>query len=241
LERKILVAGASGVVGRRLVRLLRARGHEVSGTTRSAARAEELRRAGVHPIILDVFDRQAVVDAVASAQPDVVIHQLTDLSGGFAPDKQRETLAKNARIRAEATPNLVAAAAGAGVRRLIAQSIVWMYAPGPTPHAEGDPLDLDAEGTRAITVYGVAALEQAVLEAAPLEGIVLRYGWFYGPGANAQPAGRPGLHVDAAAQAAVLAIDRGAPGAYNVAEPGPDVSIEKARRELGFDPDFRLD
>src|SRR5262249_49088125 len=136
VERKILVAGAGGVIGRRLVPLLRARGYEVSGTTRSAARAEELRRAGVHPIVLDVYDRQAVIDAVASTRPEAVIHQLTDLSGGFAPDKQRETLAKNARIRAEATPNLVAAAVGAGVRRLIAQSIVWMYAPGPAPHAE---------------------------------------------------------------------------------------------------------
>jgi nucleoside-diphosphate-sugar epimerase len=235
---KIMVAGAAGVIGRRLLPLLRARGYEVSGTTRSAERGEALRRAGVHPVILDVFDRQAVVDAVGAVRPDVVIHQLTDLSAGFSPDKQRETLTRNARIRAEATPNLVDAAVAAGVRRLIAQSIVWMYAPGPTPHVESDDLDLDADGTRAITVQGVAALERAVVEA-PLEGIVLRYGWFYGPGANAEPAGRPGVHVDAAAQAAVLAIDRGARGIYNVAEPGPDVSTEKVRRELGWDAGFR--
>ncbi len=240
MANRILVAGAGGVIGRRLVPLLRARGYQVSGTTRSTERADELRRAGVRPILLDAFDRQAVVDAVAAARPDVVIHQLTDLSGGFAPDRQVETLTRNARLRTEATPNLVHAAVAAGVGRLIAQSIVWMYASGPTPHTEADGLDLAATGTRAITVQGVVALERAVLEAPALEGIVLRYGWFYGPGANAKPAGQPGVHVDAAAEAAVLAVERGAPGAYNVAEPGPDVSIEKVRRELGWDPDFRL-
>jgi nucleoside-diphosphate-sugar epimerase len=122
---------------------------------------------------------------------------------------------------------------------MIAQSIVWMYAPGPEPHREDDALDLGAEGTRAINVRGVVALERAVLEASPLEGVVLRYGWLYGPGANDKPAGSPGLHVDAAANAAVLAIEHGPPGAYNIAEPGPLVSIDKARRDLGWDPGFR--
>ena len=236
---RVFVAGAAGVVGRRLTPLLRRRGYQVTGTTRSTARVDELARRGVDPVVVDIFDPRAVAQAMAAARPTVVIHQLTDLSGGFAPDRQLDTLTRNARIRTEGTRNLVLAARSVGVRRLIAQSIVWMYAPGPEPHGEEDPLDVAAEGTRGISVRGVLALEQAVLEAPPPEGVVLRYGWFYGPGANDQPAGRPGVHVDAAAHAAMLAIDQGAPGIYNVAEPGPSVSTDKARRALGWEPGFR--
>jgi nucleoside-diphosphate-sugar epimerase len=240
MPRKILVAGAGGVVGRRLTPLLQQSGYEIFGTTRSPVRAAELRKSGVRPIVLDVFDQRAVVDAVAEVRPEVVIHQLTDLSGGFAPEQQAETLARNSRIRIEGTQNLVLAARAAGVRRLIAQSIVWVFAPGPEPHGEDDPLDLQAEGTRGTTVQGVAALERTVLGAAPVEGVVLRYGWFYGAGANARPAGQPAVHVDAAAYAAVLAIDRGAPGLYNVAEPSASTSTDKVRRALGWDPSYRL-
>jgi nucleoside-diphosphate-sugar epimerase len=136
--------------------------------------------------------------------------------------------------------NLVAAALEEGARRLIAQSIVWVYAPGPEPHVEAAPLDLGAGGTAAITVQGMVALEQAVLTVPQIEGIVLRYGWLYGPGTGTEvAAGTPPLHVDAAARAAALAIDRGAPGIYNIAEPSRSVSVAKARRELGWDPGFR--
>ena len=236
---RIFLAGASGAVGRRLVPLLRQRGYEVTGTTRSADKADELRKLGVNALVMDVFDMGAVAEAMAAARPTIVIHQLTDLSGGFAPERELETLTRNTRIRTEGTHNLMRAARSAGVRRVIAQSLAWMYAPGPEPHREEDPLDLNAQGTRAISVRGVVALEQGVLEASPLEGIVLRYGWFYGPGANAKPAGSPPVHVDAAANAAALAIDKGRPGAYNIAEASPLVSIEKAQRELGWDPGFR--
>src|SRR4051812_17105051 len=106
----VFVAGASGVVGRRLVRLLRQRGYQVTGTTRSAAKADELARAGVNPVVLDVFNQRAVAEAMAAVRPTIVIHQLTDLSGGFAPDRQLETLTRNARIRTEGTRNLVLAA-----------------------------------------------------------------------------------------------------------------------------------
>jgi len=239
----IFLAGAGGVIGRRLLPLLLERGYEVHGTTRSSARASDLERAGVHPVVLDAFDRPAVIAAVTAVRPDVVVHQLTDLSGGFEPEKVAQTLARNSRLRTEGTRNLVEGARAAGVRRLIAQSIAWLYAPGREPHTESDPLDLAAEGTRAVTVRGVVALENAVLgaapEAAPMEGLVLRYGWFYGPGANDKPAGAPPLHVDAAASAALLAVERGAPGVYNVAEPDPYIDIAKARRELGWDPAFR--
>ena len=229
---RIFVAGAGGVVGRRLIPLLQQSGYQVFGTTRSQERAAELGRAGVTPVVVDAYDRHALVRAVGGVSPGVVIHQLTDLSGGFAPEQINDTLARNARLRTEGTRNLVAAAHAAGARRLIAQSIVWVYTPGPEPHGEDDPIDP--------TKHGVLALESAVLDAKPIQGVVLRYGWFYGPGANAKPAGSPGLHVDAAAHAAVLAIEHGAPGAYNVAEPSPHATIEKARRELGFDPDVRM-
>jgi nucleoside-diphosphate-sugar epimerase len=229
---RIFVAGAGGVVGRRLIPLLRRSGYEVFGTTRSRDRAAELERAGATPVIVDAYDRQALARAVGGISPGVIIHQLTDLSGGFAPERVNDTLARNARLRTEATSNLVAAAHAVGARRLIAQSIVWAFAPGPEPHGDDDPIDPAQDGVR--------ALESAVLAAKPIEGVVLRYGWFYGPGANEKPAGSPGMHVDAAAQAAVLAIERGAPGAYNVAEASPYATTEKARRELGFDPGFRL-
>jgi nucleoside-diphosphate-sugar epimerase len=197
---RIFVAGAGGVIGRRLLPLLRQSGYEVFGTTRSPERAAELERTGVTPVIVDAYDRQALVRAVGGISPGVIIHQLTDLSGGFAPERIKDTLARNARLRTEATSNLVAAAHAASARRLIAQSIVWVYTPGPEPHGEDEPIDP--------AQHGVLALESAVLGARPIEGVVLRYGWFYGPGANQKPAGSPGLHVDAAAQAAVLAIER---------------------------------
>ena len=231
---KIFVAGASGVIGRRLVPLLLERGYDVVGTTRSTERAGELERAGAHPVVVDVFDRGALERAIADARPEVVIHQLTDLSGGFALEHISETLGHNARVRTKGTRNLVDAALSGGVRRLIAQSIAWVYQPGPEPHRKDDPLDYEAEGDRAVTVQGVMALEEAVLSATPMEGIVLRYGWFYGPGANTRPAGTPGLHVDAAASAAVLAIARGAAGVYNVAELSPALDVTKARKELGW-------
>ena len=123
---KIFLAGAAGVIGRRLLPLLTAQGYEVHGTTRSSARATDLERWGARPIVLDAFDRRAVFAAVAAVRPDVVVHQLTDLSHGFEPEKLAETLARNSRLRTEGTQNLVEAARAAGVRRLIAQSIAWV-------------------------------------------------------------------------------------------------------------------
>jgi nucleoside-diphosphate-sugar epimerase len=187
----IFLAGASGAIGRRLVPLLRAAGHRVFGTTRDPAKAEALRRLGAEPVVVDVFDARALSDAVAAARPEVVIHQLTDLPPGLDPARMAEAGPRNARIRSEGTRNLVVAAREAGVRRLIAQSIAWVYAPGPPPYADAPPA----------------------------------------PGS---------VHVDAAAQAALLAVDRGRPGLFNVAEPGGPALVEKAVRELGWDPAFRL-
>jgi nucleoside-diphosphate-sugar epimerase len=238
---RIFLAGATGAIGKRLIPLLLRDGAVVFGTTRSTARAEELRSTGIEPSVVDVFDAPALTRAMLEVKPDVVVHQLTDLALIHDPSRLEEALTRNARLRTEGTQNLVAAAAEAGARRLIAQSIAWTYAPGPEPHAEEDPLNVSATGMTAITVQGVVALEQAVLHTPKLEGIVLRYGWLYGPGTGTTvAAGAPPLHVDAAASAAALAIDRGSPGIYNIADPSPLISVAKARRELGWDPDFRV-
>jgi len=238
---RIFLAGASGAIGRRLTPLLLAAGHTVSGTTRSAGKAEELHARGVEAVVVDVFDAAALRDAVVRARPEVVIHQLTDLPQVFDRARLAAALVGNARLRIEGTANLVAAAIAGGARRLIAQSIAFAYVAGPEPHRESDPLASAAgESPDAISVRGVRALENAVVNARGMVGIVLRYGWLYGPGTWNTPSARAPLHIDAAAHAALLAVTRGAPGIYNIAEDDGAVTIEKARKELGFDPGFRL-
>jgi nucleoside-diphosphate-sugar epimerase len=151
--------------------------------------------------------------------------------------------ATNTRLRIEGTHNLVAAAKAAGTRRVIAQSIAFVYEPGDGARVETDPLPRQPDGSPALSVRGVASLEEQVLGTAGIDGIVLRYGRLYGPGTweATRPAGTGYLHVDAATEAALLAITRGAPGIYNIAENDGEFSIEKARRGLGFDPAFRLE
>jgi nucleoside-diphosphate-sugar epimerase len=239
---RIFLAGAAGVIGRRLTPLLIAHGHEVWGATRSPDKSAFLRTLGASPVVVDVFDAEALAAAVLEAEPEIVIHQLTDLATAQDPAKRSDALARNARIREEGTRNLVAAARNAGAWRLIAQSIAWAYAPGPRPHNEDHTLDTDAEGDRGGSVRGVEALERQVLAAAPMEGLVLRYGRLYGPGSGADtPPGPPAVHVDAAAYAALLAIDHGKSGAFNIADPDGEVSTSKSDAELGWRSDFRLD
>ena len=238
---KVFLAGAAGAIGRRLVPLLLEAGHSVIGTTRYGEKAAELKARGITAVVVDVYDAAATREAVMRARPDVVIHQLTDLPKELDPNRPA-AFGGNTRLRVEGTPNLVAAALAAGVRRLIAQSIAFAYAPGREPHAETDPLN-SAEGDTpaAVTARGVRSLEAAVLDAQGLEGIVLRYGRLWGPGTwNAAPNGRGALHVDAAAHAALLALTRGKPGVYNIAEPDGALATERAQRELGFNPAFRL-
>ena len=241
MNHRIFLAGATGAIGQRLVPLLRAAGHHVAGTTRFEAKAATLRALGAEPIVVDVFDADALKQAVLAAKPDIVIHQLTDLPPGLDPAKMADALVRNARIRDEGTRNLLQAALAAGARRMIAQSIAWIYAPGTTPHLESDPLNVEADGSYNVSIAGVVALETQTLQSPPLDGIVLRYGQLYGPGTGRDaPQGTAPVHVDAAAQAALLAIDRGAPGIYNIAEPNDLVATDKARRDLGFDASFRL-
>ncbi|MGY8662507.1 NAD(P)-dependent oxidoreductase [Bradyrhizobium sp. UFLA05-109] len=236
------MAGAAGAIGRRLVSLLLGAGHHVVGTTRSTDKADLLQAAGVEPVVLDIFDSAVLTHAVSAARPDIVIHQLTDLPPGLDPNQMAEGTKRNARMRSEGTQSLVSATLASGARRLIAQSIAWMYAPGPQPHSEQDPLDTDARGTRAITVAGVVTLERLAISSPPIEGIVLRYGHLYGPNTGSDIAGEaPSLHVDAAASAALLAVEKTRKGIFNIAEPSAYLSVEKAQRELGFDPHFRQD
>lgn len=238
---RIFLAGATGAIGQPLVRLLRAAGHHVTGTTRAPAKAEALRALGIEVAVVDVFDAEALARAVAASRPEIVIHQLTDLPPALAPELMADAVVRNARIRDEGTRNLVAAARASGARRLIAQSIAWIYAPRAAPCVESDPLKAEADGSTSISIAGVIALEHFTLHSPPLEGIVLRYGQIHGPGTGADgPRGDVPLHVDAAAHAALLAIDRGAPGIYNIAEPNERVSTDKARRELGWTAAFRF-
>ena len=237
---KVFVAGATGVIGVRLVPLLVSAGYQVSGMSRSAAKAAALHAAGATPVVADVFDAAALQRALLELRPDVVIHQLTDLPPNLDPKLMLEATPRNARIRSEGTNHLVRAALASGARRFIAQSIAWAYAPGAEPHTEQDALDLASEGQRAISVRGVAELERLALSSPPLAGVVLRYGQIYGPGSSrAHAEGSAPVHADAAAYAALLAVERGA-GIYNVAEETPYASSCKARAELGWDAGFRL-
>ena len=237
---RVFLAGATGAIGRRLVPLLLRAGHDVTGITRSAQKGRELERAGVAAVVLDVFDAQATRAAMRAAKPEAVIHQLTDLPREFDEARIAAAYAANARIRSEGTRNLVAAAQATSARRLIVQSIAFGYASDGEPHPETDPLNL-SDPERAITIKGAADMEQQVLGARGLEAIILRYGFLYGPGTwHEKSTRKPGLHVDAAAQAACFTLTRGTAGIYNIADDDGVVAIGKARAALGFDPQFRL-
>ncbi|MFL6799254.1 MAG: NAD-dependent epimerase/dehydratase family protein [Xanthobacteraceae bacterium] len=236
---KIFLAGAAGAIGRRLVPLLLRAGHSVTGTTRSPQRGEELAQVGATPLLVDVFDAKPLRDAVVASAPDVVIHQLTDLPRELDETRLAAAYAANARIRIEGTRNLVAAALAAGTTRFVLQSIAFGYAPGGEPHPETHPLNL-SDPARAVTIGAAAAMEEMVLTDF-VAAIVLRYGLFYGPGTwSDRPVRKPSLHIDAAAQAALLALSCGLPGIYNIADDDGIVAIDKARRDLGFDPEFRI-
>jgi nucleoside-diphosphate-sugar epimerase len=236
---KVFVAGATGAIGSRLTSLLKESDYETFGSTRVEAKASWLRSEGAEPVVVDVFDRAGLIEKVVAIAPDVVISQLTDLPKQLEAGLTAEILERNARMRREGVGNLIDAARQAGARRIVAQSYMPIYAPKPEPHLETDPLD--KAGPRAVTVGGVLAMEHALLHARPLETIVLRYGHLYGPGTWDDESKGPGyVHVDAAACAALLAIDRGAPGIYNIADDDGYASIEKAKRELGWSPDLRL-
>ncbi|KAF1065401.1 MAG: hypothetical protein GAK45_02167 [Pseudomonas citronellolis] len=233
---RIYFAGAGGAIGQQLLPRLLERGYTVLAISRSAERAEALRRVGAEAEVVDVLDAGAVRDSLLRFRPHWVMHQLTDLPPGLDPALMPEAQLRNARLRREGTANLVAAAREAGVQRLVAQSIAWAYAEGALPYRESQPLDIHAEGARGVSVGAVAALEASVLQAVPLEGIVLRYGRLYGPGTGCAEPDDLGLHVADAAEAALLALEWGAPGVYNIAGDERQVSSALARLKLGWQP-----
>lgn len=234
----VFLAGATGAIGRPTVRILIARGHRVFAMTRRADRAPALLAMGAVPVVADIFDAPAVSHALRATRPHAVMHQMTDLAGIHDPRQWEEALQRNAQLRRTGTAHLVAAAGAAGVGHLVAQSIGWVYRPGQEPHREDDPLDIHAHGLQGVTMAGVVALEAAVLETPGLRGCVLRYGQLYGPGtgnADATTLRLPlHVHVEAAAWAGVLAVEKEAVGVYNVAEPGPYAATDRAQRELGW-------
>ncbi|MGH8207504.1 MAG: NAD-dependent epimerase/dehydratase family protein [Steroidobacteraceae bacterium] len=234
----VFVAGAAGVIGRRLCPMLVADGWQVTGTTRSPARAALLRAIGVEPAVVDVFDAETVHAAVTAARPQIVLHQLTDLPPGLDPAQMAAARPRNAVVRERGTRHLIAAALAAGARRFIAQSVAFAYASGPQPYREDAPLATEA-GDAGVTARGVLSLERQVLEA-PLQGLVLRLGRLYGPGTGFdRPASVAPVHVDAAADAMRRALTRGAPGVYNVAEDDGTVDSRRALEALGWRSDFR--
>lgn len=240
MAEKIFVAGATGAIGAVLVPLLLDAGYVVYGSTRRQARADQLKELGAHPVVVDVFDAATLNAAMRAIAPLAVIHQLTDLPRLLEPQAMAEAVHRNARIREEGTHNLVAAALAAGSTRMIAQSIAWAYADGNQRHEEESPLDVNATGARRISIDGVVALETQVLHTPNLTGTVLRYGQLYGPGTSTMtPQGASPVHVDAAAQAALLALQSGASGVFNITENNAGVNSEKAVHVLGWDPAFR--
>ena len=237
---RVFLAGATGVIGRRLALLLREAKHDVAGSTRDPAKAARLKALGIEPVVVDVFDADGLARAVVRARPDVIVHQLTDLPSAPGTPGYAAGQEANRRLRIDGTHNLMQAATKAGVGRVIAQSIAFVYAPGETARVESDPFDMAAGPPRHLTVEGVVALEREVLHTSGVAGIVLRYGYFYGAGTwYDAPPKPPSVHIDAAAHAALLSVDKGN-GVYNIAEDGEAVSSAKAKRELGFDPMFRV-
>ncbi len=237
---KVFLAGAGGAIGRSLLPRLIEAGHEVTGMSRSEERAEAIRSAGAEAVVCDVFDAPALAEGVAAAEPEVVVHELTSLPDRI--DIRKPEYGPNNRIRREGTRNLIAAAGAAGARRVVAQSIAFMYAPvgGPIKDEEA-PLIGGGEGAFGESVEATVSLEEQVTGAEGIEGLILRYGWFYGPGtyfgldgSTAEDIRRRRfpivgkgsgvssfIHVDDAAAATVAAVERGAPGIYNVVDDEP--------------------
>ena len=239
---RVLLAGATGAIGRPLVPMLVAAGHEVLGTTRSERRAEAIRAAGAEPVVVDLTRLDDLRREVHRARPEVVINQLTALPA-VLDFRDRGVLAATNRLRGEVGPVLAQTAADAGAGRLIAQSVAFFYAPvGGRVKEEGDPLiDPPAGSAMAEGVEALTRLERSTLETPGIEGLVLRYGHFYGPGTHYPTEGGyaelvrrrrfpivgPGtgtfsfVHRDDAAAATVAAVERGAPGVYNVCDDDP--------------------
>ena len=239
---RVFVAGATGAIGSPLVATLIRRGHEVIGTTRFVERARALEAVGARSTLMDALDPVAVKDAVARAEPDGIVHQLTAIPPQFNPRRFDQAFAQTNRLRTEGTDHLIAAAEAANVRRFVTQSFAaWPYARrGSWVKTEDDPLDDDPPAQIRRTLDAIRYLERATLDG-PFDGLALRYGGFYGPGSGLEHTGPIAdavrrrrfpivgsgagvwsfIHVVDAAEATALAVERGAPGVYNVTDDEP--------------------
>jgi 2-alkyl-3-oxoalkanoate reductase len=234
---RVFVTGATGALGRHLVPGLIAAGHEVTATTRSPAKLTQLREAGAEPVILDGLDREAVMAAVQAASPDVIVHEMTALGDMRSLRNMDKVFAGTNELRTRGTDNLLEAAERAGTRRVIAQSAERMNERSGGPvKTEADPVDPRPVRSAAQTVAAIGHVEQTVPHRAP-EGLVLRYGSFYGPGASEpllemvrkrqMPVIGAGtgiwsfIETSDAAAATVAAVSHGAPGIYNITDSDP--------------------
>lgn len=236
------MAGAAGVMGRSVVPLLTRAGHDVVGTTRRATRCNVIEGLGARAVVCDAFDASGLRAAVVDARPDVIIHELTSIPAVLNPRRIVRDFAENDRLRSEGTRNLMAAAVAAGVPRVIAQSVSFAYAPeGGAVKDEDERLWLDAPGPARRLVRAVADLEDSVTSTPGVAGVVLRYGYFYGPGTAYAADGSLAhevkrrrlpvigrgtgvfsfIHIDDGAAATALALDRGDAGIYNVTDDDP--------------------
>lgn len=257
---RVFVAGAGGAVGRRLVPMLVARGHQVTGTASSERSAEVVRALGAEAVVVDGLDGMRIGEAVARAEPDAIIHEMTALSG--TPDFRHfdRWFALTNRLRTEGTEHLLAAARASGARRFVAQSFTgWSNSrEGSWIKTEDDPLDPQPLKEQAQTLAAIRFLERTVLEA-PLEGIVVRYGTLYGPGASEALVqllhkrrypvigGGAGImsstHVDDAAAGTVAALERGRRGVYHIVDDDPAPArefIPAIAEAVGAKPPLRI-
>jgi nucleoside-diphosphate-sugar epimerase len=240
---KVFVAGATGAIGRRLIPILVANGHEVVASTREKSKLDLLRTLGATPVVADGLDRDSLVSAVVAAEPEVVVHQMTALGGVTAFRNWDEAFAVTNRLRTEGTDHLVEGARAAGARRVVAQSFGnWNYERRGGPvKTETDPLDPDPPATMRQTLEAIRHLETVVTRNAAFEGIALRYANLYGPHTSFAADGEivtqvrkrrlpivgsgggvwSFVHVDDAAAATLAAIEHGDPGVYNVADDEP--------------------
>lgn len=240
---RIFVAGAGGAVGRQLVPMLVEAGHEVTGTTHSPDKADALRRVGARPVVVDAFDASAVRAAVGEAAPEVLVHQMTALSGPQDLRRFDRTFALTNRLRTEGTEILLAAARAVGTRRFVVQSFTGWTNPrvGGAVKTEEDGLDEHPTKASRETLAALRRLESTVEGASDVEGVALRYGFLYGPGTGFAPGGDvlemvrkrrlplvgggrgiwSFLHVHDAATAAVAALDGSATGVFNVVDDDP--------------------
>ena len=240
---KFFVAGATGAIGKPLVRLLVSEGHQVTAMTRTPSKADWLREVGAEPVVCDALDADALRAAVRAAEPEVVIDHLSDLPPKMNVFRFNHFYDRQNPMKMTAPHALLEAAVEVGARRHVMQSIAFAYDPshGEGLHEEDDPLWMDAPRPWDTAVPVAAESERAVAEAAGVEGVVLRYGFFYGPGTYFAPDGSQGqdvrrrrfpivgdgggvysfIHVDDVAAAALTAADSAPPGIYNVVDDTP--------------------